>query len=102
MPGGAWDLMDMKRYRAHNWHCFDHIDDRSPYASVHTSLGCPYRCTFCCINAPFGKSSYRMWSPDQVVKEIDFLVDNYGVKNVKFVDEMFVMRRNHCSASASG
>ena len=95
MPGGAWDLLDMKRYRAHNWHCFDHIDDRSPYASVHTSLGCPYRCTFCCINAPFGKSSYRMWSPDQVVKEIDFLVDNYGVKNVKFVDEMFVMRRSH-------
>ena len=95
MPGGAWDLLDMKRYRAHNWHCFDHIDDRSPYASVHTSLGCPYRCTFCCINAPFGKSTYRMWSPDQVVKEIDFLVDQYGVKNVKFVDEMFVMRRNH-------
>jgi anaerobic magnesium-protoporphyrin IX monomethyl ester cyclase len=95
MPGGAWDLLDMKRYRAHNWHCFDHIDDRSPYASVHTSLGCPYHCTFCCINAPFGKSSYRMWSPDQVVKEIDFLVDTYGVKNVKFVDEMFVMRRSH-------
>jgi anaerobic magnesium-protoporphyrin IX monomethyl ester cyclase len=95
MPGSAWDLLDMKRYRAHNWHCFDHIDDRSPYASVHTSLGCPYRCTFCCINAPFGKSSYRMWSPEQVVKEIDFLVDTYGVKNIKFVDEMFVMNRSH-------
>jgi anaerobic magnesium-protoporphyrin IX monomethyl ester cyclase len=95
MPGSTWDLLAMDRYRAHNWHCFDHIDDRSPYASIHTSLGCPYRCTFCCINAPFGKSSYRMWSPDQVVKEIDHLVDTYGVKNIKFVDEMFVLNKAH-------
>ncbi|OGT34313.1 MAG: B12-binding domain-containing radical SAM protein [Gammaproteobacteria bacterium RIFCSPHIGHO2_02_FULL_39_13] len=95
MPGGAWDLLPMDKYRAHNWHCFDHINDRQPYASIHTSLGCPYKCTFCCINAPFGKSSYRMWSPKTVVEEIDVLVNEYGIKNIKFVDEMFVLKRNH-------
>lgn len=95
MPGSAWDLLDMSLYRAHNWHCFDHIDERSPYASIHTSLGCPYHCNFCCINAPFGKSSYRMWSPESVVNEIDHLVATYGIKNIKFVDEMFVLNRNH-------
>lgn len=95
VPGVAWNLLDMKRYRAHNWHCFDHIDARTPYAAIHTSLGCPYRCTFCCINAPFGKPSYRMWSPDRVVAEIDFLVEHHGVRNIKFVDEMFVLNRRH-------
>ena len=95
MPGVAWDLLPMDKYRAHNWHCFDHIFDRQPYVSMHTSLGCPYKCTFCCINAPFGKSSYRMWSPDTVIKEIDILVNQYGVKNIKFVDEMFVLKPNH-------
>jgi radical SAM superfamily enzyme YgiQ (UPF0313 family) len=95
MPGVAWDLLDMSRYRAHNWHCFDHIDERTPYASIHTSLGCPYRCNFCCINAPFGKPSYRMWNPETVVREIDQLVERYGVKNIKFVDEMFVLNRRH-------
>ncbi|MBI4191052.1 MAG: cobalamin B12-binding domain-containing protein, partial [Betaproteobacteria bacterium] len=60
MPGVAWDLLPMDKYRAHNWHCFEHIFDRMPYASMHTTLGCPYKCTFCCINAPFGKPSYRM------------------------------------------
>jgi len=95
MPGLAHDLLPMHRYRAHNWHSFDHIEDRSPYAAIHTSLGCPYKCSFCCINAPFGKSSYRMWSPDCVMKEIDFLVENHGVKNIKFVDEMFVLNPNH-------
>jgi len=95
MPGVAWDLLPMEKYRAHNWHCFEHIHDRRPYVSMHTSLGCPYRCSFCCINAPFGKSSYRMWSPRTVIKEIDILVNKFGVKNIKFVDEMFVLNRDH-------
>jgi len=95
MPGVAWDLLPMDRYRAHNWHCFEHIDDRQPYASLHTSLGCPYKCTFCCINAPFGKPSYRLWSPDTVIEDIGVLVEKYGVRNIKFVDEMFVLNKNH-------
>ena len=95
LPDMAWDLMPMERYRAHNWHCFEHITERSPYASIHTSLGCPYKCHFCCINAPFGKSSYRMWSPEKVVAEIDHLVATYGIKNIKIADEMFVLNRRH-------
>lgn len=95
MPGIAWDMLDMSKYRAHNWHSFDHIHDRAPYASIHTTLGCPYKCSFCCINAPFGKPSYRMWKPETVVAEIDRLVYEYGVKNIKFVDEMFVLNRHH-------
>jgi anaerobic magnesium-protoporphyrin IX monomethyl ester cyclase len=95
MPGIAWDLLDMSRYRAHNWHSFEHIDARSPYASIHTSLGCPYKCNFCCINAPFGKNAYRMWSPEAVVREIDHLVHTYGIRNIKFVDEMFVLNKRH-------
>jgi radical SAM superfamily enzyme YgiQ (UPF0313 family) len=62
---------------------------------MHTSLGCPYKCTFCCINAPFGKSSYRMWSPEAVIADIGVLVDKYGVRNIKFVDEMFVLNKAH-------
>lgn len=95
MPYGAWDLLPMDKYRAHNWHCFENIDQRQPYVSLHTSLGCPYKCSFCCINAPFGKSSYRMWSPETVVKDIDRLVRDYGIKNIKFVDEMFVLNKHH-------
>ena len=95
MPGVAWDLLPMAKYRAHNWHCFEDIRQRAPYVSMHTSLGCPYKCTFCCINAPFGKPSYRLWSPDTVITEIDLLVERHGVKNIKFVDEMFVLNRNH-------
>lgn len=95
LPGMAWDLLPMQNYRAHNWHCFDHIDQRQPYASVYTSLGCPFRCSFCCINAPFGNSSFRFWDPQFMISEFDVLAQKYGVKNIKIADEMFVLHQNH-------
>lgn len=95
LPGMAFDLLAMKNYRAHNWHCFDRIDERQPYASVYTSLGCPFRCTFCCINAPFGKSSFRYWNPEFMIRQFDILAQNYNIKNIKIADEMFVMNEKH-------
>lgn len=95
MPIAAWDLLPMEKYRAHNWHCFDDINRRQPYAAIYTSLGCPYSCEFCCINAPFGQPGIRYRSPKLVVREIDYLVKKYGVKNIKFIDELFVLNEKH-------
>ena len=105
MPGIAWDLLPMDRYRAHNWHCFNGVE-RTPYAALYTSLGCPCRCSFCCIQAPFKRgeavsgfgrdiNSYRLWSPQAVMAEIDILVNRYGVKNIKFADELFILKPDH-------
>lgn len=95
IPGLAWDLLPMDRYRAHNWHCFQDINHRQPYVALYTSLGCPFKCTFCCINAPFGGAGIRYFSPDWVVNQLDLLARDYGVKNVKIEDEMFVLNPNH-------
>ena len=95
LPRQAWDLLDMSKYRAHNWHCFDDLSSRNNYASLQTSLGCPYKCTFCCINAPFGGNGIRYWSAENVLSQIDELVNKYGVKNIKIPDEMFVLNRRH-------
>ena len=95
LPGQAWDLVDMSKYRAHNWQCLDDPSKRMPYASLQTSLGCPYKCSFCCINTPFGGSGIRFWSPDYVIGEIDTLVEKYGVSVIKIPDELFVLNKNH-------
>jgi radical SAM superfamily enzyme YgiQ (UPF0313 family) len=105
MPGVAWDLLPMTKYRAHNWHCLGGLE-RQPYASLYTTLGCPYHCSFCCIQAPFKSgekaggqketaNSYRTWSPDKVIDQIGLLVERYGVRNLKIADEMFVLNRRH-------
>jgi len=106
VPGQAnWDLLPMSRYRAHNWHCLDG-SPRQPYAAIYTTLGCPYHCSFCCIQAPFRSgeraagyrattNSYRYWSPGQVLAQIDLLVNRFDVRNFKIADEMFVLNRKH-------
>jgi radical SAM superfamily enzyme YgiQ (UPF0313 family) len=105
IPELAWDLLPMDKYRAHNWHCFGGLE-RAPYGSIYTTLGCPFHCSFCCIQAPFKSgekvlgfkeavNTYRFWSPEAVVAQIDTLVNDYGVRNIKIADEMFVLNRRH-------
>lgn len=95
LPMVAWNLLPMDKYRAHNWHCFNHINERQPYAVIYTSLGCPFKCTFCCINAIFGRPGIRYRSPQKVVEEIDYLVKTYNMKNIKILDECFVLKESH-------
>ncbi len=112
MPGLPWDLLPMDAYRAHNWHCFGGLP-RAPYAALYTSLGCPFRCTFCCIQAPFRagervmglpatRRSYRCWSPAAVLHEIDHLVETYKIRNFKFADELFVFDKAHVEGICRG
>ncbi len=105
MPGIPWEALPMDRYRAHNWHALG-FPDRKPYAALYTTLGCPFHCSFCCIQIPFKSgerlagmkeqvNSYRFWSPESVIAQIDKLVNVYGVRNIKIADEMFVLHPSH-------
>jgi len=98
LHGQVWDLLPMARYRAHNWQCFHDLSTRQPYASIYTTLGCPFRCNFCCINAPFASNRYRLRPPAAVVAEIVHLYQTYGVKTFKIIDEMFVLNQRHVGA----
>ena len=91
LPGQAWKLLDMKKYKAHNWHTFGKLDTIKSYASLQTSLGCPFKCTFCCINAPFERNTIRFWSPKHIIEQIKILVEDYKITNIKIPDEMFVL-----------
>lgn len=103
LKGEAWDLLPMHLYRAHNWQCFGQMERRDqPYASIYTTLGCPYSCRFCCINAPFQSNRYRMRAAEDVINEILHLYWHYRVKTFKIVDEMFVLNERHYTAICQG
>lgn len=112
IPGMPWHLLPMHLYQAHGWHTLGY-PTRKPYASLYTTLGCPFKCEFCCIQAPFKAgenalglnpkiNSYRYWSPDLIVKEIKHLVEHYGVKHIKFADEMYFLNPRHTNAVSEG
>ncbi len=92
LPFIAWDLLPVSKYRAHHWHCYDRLERRSPYASIYTNLGCPYTCTFCNVNVVAGKANFRPRSPENVVEEIDLLVKQYHVSNIRIVDNVFTIK----------
>ena len=106
LHGNVWELLLMKLYRAHNWQCFGDLSKRQPYASIYTSLGCPYACSFCCIQSPFSPevngNRYRMRDPADVVAEIKVLHEKYGVETIKIIDELFVLNRKHYTAICQG
>lgn len=45
MPGYTlWNRLDPRDYRCYAHHAWSNNFERSPYASIYTSLGCPYKC----------------------------------------------------------
>lgn len=101
LPSYPFHLLGpLSAYRAHNMHCFadfeksrtsDFSDVRSPYAVINTSLGCPYSCSYCCINTIFGKPGVRCWSLEKVADWLTDLKNIHGVRNVRFDDELFIL-----------
>lgn len=61
----------------------------TPVVNIITSRGCPNHCTFCDRNV-FGQK-LRQRTPENVATEIEFLVKQYGVREVAFVDDTFTI-----------
>ena len=47
-------------------------------------------------------NSYRFWSPEHIVREVKLLVENYGVKFLKFADEMYFLNAKHNNGISEG
>lgn len=62
---------------------------RKPATTMITSRGCPYNCVYC-NKAIFGRR-YRAHTPDYVVNEIQHLIREYGIKEIKLWDDVFVL-----------
>jgi radical SAM superfamily enzyme YgiQ (UPF0313 family) len=60
-----------------------------PKTAMVSSRGCPYRCIFC-DHGIYGHT-YRSFNPQRIVDEMEGLVRRYGIRDIAFVDSLFMI-----------
>lgn len=89
LPLPNYKCIDFKRYIEVN----NPFSMRTPVAGMQTSRGCPMDCCYCSANGVW-KRKWRGKSPEMVVDEMKNLINNYGVKEIHFLDDNIAVDRN--------
>lgn len=55
------------------------------YGNIITSRGCPFRCTYC--SNKIGGRKIRFRSPENIISEIQYLKEKYGLRKFVFLDD---------------
>lgn len=87
LPLPAWDLIDFEAYRRpweQHWGYFS--------LNIATTRGCPYKCNWCA--KPIYGNSYKMRSPEHVIREIEYLKQLAPFEHIWFCDDIFGLKRS--------
>jgi anaerobic magnesium-protoporphyrin IX monomethyl ester cyclase len=82
LPDPAWHLVDVSKYWA---------------ASLDTSRGCPFACTFC-YNSVFHGGQRGDFSAERIIKQVEHLQARYGVRYISFFEDNFTFNRKRLRA----
>ncbi|MCU7834975.1 MAG: B12-binding domain-containing radical SAM protein [gamma proteobacterium symbiont of Taylorina sp.] len=91
-PFPDWGMFDINAYvesgsKHKNVRLFTYLREHKPFL-INTSLGCPFRCTFCYNSLYYENNPLRFHSAEVLVKEIKYLRDKYGINFFIFLDEL--------------
>ena len=89
IPPPAWHIMQMDFYlrtkdRIPTTHLY-FVPPHTKTASILTSRGCPYACTFC--HNSWRRAPLRLHSAERVTSEIKHLIENYAIEALFFFDD---------------
>jgi radical SAM superfamily enzyme YgiQ (UPF0313 family) len=93
-----WDLLDPRTYPASPHGAFYR---EAPVAPVSASRGCPYSCSFCAGSLIHGRT-VRYRPVAQVLDEIRRLHDEFGVREIAFVDDNLTWDVSYVHALCDG
>jgi anaerobic magnesium-protoporphyrin IX monomethyl ester cyclase len=64
---------------------------KPPGATMITSRGCPYQCSYC--DRSVFKRGYRYNSPSYIYNHMKYLRDRFGVRHIIIYDDLFTLHR---------
>jgi len=82
IPNAARDLFKNERYKLPN--------NGHPFTLVNVARGCPYPCTFCTATVYYGRK-LRHHSVAYIMDEIEHCVQDYGIRDFLFWEEVFTL-----------
>ena len=91
IPFPAWHKINPHKYPK-NPHGF--IMKFSKVAPIFSSRGCPFNCHYC-ASCRFWGQKIRFRSPENVVDEIQYLHEEFGIREIHFWDDNLTMKRSH-------
>lgn len=93
----AWDLLDPREYSD----TAETFRKAFPAAPISITRGCPFPCTYCAGSTISGKP-IRTRSIDNVLSEMQYLMENYGVREFNIADDNFTHNRAVVEAFCQG
>jgi radical SAM superfamily enzyme YgiQ (UPF0313 family) len=81
-----WDLINPSNYPFQT----SYLTKSKIVAPLLMTRGCPYQCTFCSCRSVTGHK-IRSHSVSYIIEEIKFLKSNFGIKEVCFIDDNFLV-----------
>lgn len=91
LPFPAWDLVERDKYRM--------PFTRKKFLLAATSRGCPYQCVFCADKAYYG-TKLRLRSPKRIVDELEWIGQQFQIKDFLFWSESFTINLDFAKAVA--
>lgn len=93
LPFPARHLLNMKKYIKIN-KCISPYPKKSRTEQVLATRGCPCNCFFC-STPRFVGHKLRVRTPKNVVTEMKYLVDQYGIEEIQFNDDNMTANRKY-------
>ncbi len=90
LPWPAYDLLDFQKYCDTDARKGANRFPELPGMAMLISRGCPYRCSFCQVATISGRQA-RVREPADVIEEIRFAKERYGIRSITFFDDNFFL-----------